>query len=226
MSAGLNARLHLVRGLAAFATSRQTFSREEFETFARELADEQTGIRSLQLAPNAIVTHIYPITGNEAALGLDLLAHTTQREAVRRTIDSRGFVLAGPLELVQGGLALIGRLPVFVEDNFGREKFWGFATVIIDFPTLLTESATLSATSSLRYALRGKDALGSEGDVFFGDESVFDDNPVTIDVTLPSGSWQLAAIPKPVGSPCGRAECGSGSVQLPSPSQPVAWSVS
>ena len=196
LSAGLNARLHLVRGLAAFATSRQTFSTEEFETFARQLHDEQTGIRSLQLAPDAIVTHIYPLTGNEAALGLNLLAHTTQRDAVQRTIDTRGFVLAGPLELVQGGHALIGRLPIFSPDNRGRETFWGFATIIIDFPTLLKESGALSSNTGMRYALRGKDAKGAEGDIFFGDASVFDNHPVTIEVALPTGSWQLAVIPK------------------------------
>ena len=112
LAAGLNTRLHLVRGLAAFATSRQQFSAEEFQTFARELQGKQTGIRSLQLAPNAVVTHVYPVAGNEAAVGLDLLAHTTQKEAVQRTMDSRGYVVAGPLELVQGGYGLIGRLPI------------------------------------------------------------------------------------------------------------------
>ncbi len=30
--------------------------------------------------------------------------------------------------------------------------------------------------------------------MFFGDEAVFDANPIAFDVTLPNGSWQLAAI--------------------------------
>ena len=196
LAAGLNTRLHLVRGLAAFATSRQQFSAEEFQTFARELQGKQTGIRSLQLAPNAVVTHVYPVAGNEAAVGLDLLAHTTQKEAVQRTMDSRGYVVAGPLELVQGGYGLIGRLPIFTTDAAGGEKFWGFATIIVDFPVLLAESGSLSSASAVRYALRGKDALGAEGDVLFGDDGVFDADPVMVEVALPTGSWQLAAVPR------------------------------
>ena len=196
LSAGLNARLHLVRGLAAFATSRQEFSKSEFETFARELQGTQGGIRSLQLAPNAIVTHIYPLQGNEAAMGLDLLAHTTQGDAVRRTIDSRKFVVAGPLNLIQDGYALIGRVPIFVGRDAGDETFWGFATIIIDFQTLLMDTTSLDSSKDVRYALRGEDALGSAGGIFYGDASVFDEDPVMVDIALPAGSWQLAAVPK------------------------------
>ena len=193
LSAGLNARLHLVRGLAAFASSRQDFTTQEFETFARQLQGKQTGIRSLQLAPDAVVTHIYPRSASEDVVGLDLLANAAHSEAVQRTINSRGFVVAGPLELAQGGRILIGRLPIFAPGAKSKEAFWGFATIIIDFTVLIAETELLSAASSLRYALREKD---TQDGIFFGDENVFDQHPVVLEVVLPSGSWQLAAVPQ------------------------------
>ncbi len=44
-------------------------------------------------------------------------------------------------------------------------------------------------------ALRGKDGLGTQGEVFYGDEALWRMQPVTLNVNLPNGSWQLAAIP-------------------------------
>jgi len=48
-------------------------------------------------------------------------------------------VIAGPVELLQGGVALIGRLPVFVKspnDATGTERYWGLAIILIDLDPL------------------------------------------------------------------------------------------
>lgn len=42
---------------------------------------------------------------------------------------------AGPFQLKQGGIAVIGRLPVYKNN-----KFWGFSAVIIKLETLLKQS--------------------------------------------------------------------------------------
>jgi sensor domain CHASE-containing protein len=52
--------------------------------------------------------------GNQAALGLKLLQQPKQRDAVARAIESRNTVVAGPVELVQGGTAFISRTPIFL----------------------------------------------------------------------------------------------------------------
>jgi PAS domain S-box-containing protein len=60
---------------------------------------------------------------------------------------------------------------------------------------LLKEAGLFDGSAGLQYALRGKDGLGAQGEVFFGDTALFELNPVVLDVHLPNGSWQLAAIP-------------------------------
>ncbi len=44
-------------------------------------------------------------------------------------------------------------------------------------------------------ALRGKDGLGAMGETFYGDPALFETDPVKLSVSLPGGSWQLAALP-------------------------------
>ena len=190
----LNARLHLVRGLAAFAKGRPDLDQNTFERFARDLVGEQKGIRSLQLAPDAVVTYVHPQETNRAAIGHDLLADPARRDAAERAIRERQFVLAGPVTLRQGGVAVIGRLPLYVEKD-GGERFWGFSIILIDLPILLEESGILSQAGDFEFALRGKHGLGAKGEVFFGDPVLFATAPEILDISLPHGTWQLTGAP-------------------------------
>ena len=191
----LNQRLFLVRGLAAYVSSSPEINDAEFQAFAEDLEGEQTGIRSLQLAPDSVVTYVYPVEGNEEAIGHDLLGDPARRDAVQSAIDNREFVIAGPLELKQGGVALIGRTPVFLALPDGSEQYWGLAIILIDFDPLLLQAGLLDDSRDIEYVIRGKDGMGASGEVFFGDESALDTDPVTSAVSLPNGSWELAAAP-------------------------------
>jgi len=203
IESALNSRLSLVQGMAAFDKSSDEIKRhqpdefsEEFQNLTNEILKDIKGIRSLALAPDAVVTFINPPKGNEVAIGDDLRADPARRDAVERAIRERKFIVAGPVELRQGGVALIGRLPVFQPSEGERkERFWGFSVIVLDLAPLLKEGGLLGQDTGLRYAIRGKDGLGAEGAVFYGEEALFDANPVIIDVSLPNGSWQIAAEP-------------------------------
>ncbi|OHC75811.1 MAG: hypothetical protein A3G18_12700 [Rhodospirillales bacterium RIFCSPLOWO2_12_FULL_58_28] len=198
LEAALNSRLTLVHGLAAFAKVYPTFSEDDFYIFATDLMVNHQDIRSLQLAPRAVVTYIHPLKGNEAAKGHDLLADPARREAAERAIAERKFVIAGPVKLKQGGEALIGRNPIYVPAGNGapgEERFWGFSIILIDLDPLLKAGGVIDGSGKMRYALRGKDGLGASGAVFFGDQAVFDADSVKLDISLPHGSWQLAGLP-------------------------------
>lgn len=199
----LNSKLHLVYGLSGFVNARGQVDEPAFQRFAPRLKGELKGVASLQLAPNGVVTHIWPLAGNEAARGHDLLADPKRREAALRAIRERRFIVAGPVNLRQGGTALIGRLPIFLRDSSGEERFWGFSIVLVDFPTLIREAGIETEGSGKQsLAIRGKHGLGEDGEPFFGDPSLFNQPSIKSDVVLPSGSWQLAAMP-PGGWPAG-----------------------
>lgn len=192
----LNERLSLIDSLVSYVGDHyKTVDQSNFDTFASSLLDDRTDIRSVQLAPNAVVTYIHPLEGNEAAQGHDLLGDPNRREAVQRAIDDRTFVVAGPVALRQGGAAIIARNPIFVPDGTDGERFWGLAIILVDFESLLAEAQIPDPSGTVEYALRGKDAKGAKGDVFFGEPALFEAEDVQIlDITLPAGLWQIAAI--------------------------------
>lgn len=195
----LNARLALVHGLAAFAKSQRKFTEHDFNVFAKDLSEEFPNIRSLQLAPKAIVTYVYPKKGNLSVVGLNLLADPKSREDVMRIISEHRFHVSGPTELKQGGMALIGRHPIYQSvqvDGQPEELFWGFSTVLIDLEPLLTTAGLLNVASDLKFALRVKENKDGFGKVFFGAQDLLANDPVLIDVSFPSGGWQMAAVPK------------------------------
>jgi len=197
LEGALNARLHLANGLAAYARSHPDEPGEyDFNAFALGLTSTGIqGIRSLQLAPDAVVKYVYPMKGNEQVIGHDLLHDPARSVAVMRAIRERLFVVAGPVPLMQGGRGLIARYPLYLGEP-GRDRFWGFATVVLNLEPILAEGGLEPAADpSYVAALRGKDALGSRGDLFHGNPEIFEEQPVVLDISLPHGTWQLALVP-------------------------------
>lgn len=193
LEASLNARLHLVRGLAAFTQTGDEITESRFTNFARNLVTGRTDVRGLVLAPDCVIRYVYPRESNASAIGTDLMSIPRFAPIIRQTIESNKMTVAGPAELVQGGSGLLGRIPVFHDEN-GMRTLWGLAIIVLDVPSLLAE-AGLTDDSLVEYAIRGRDGLGAMGEEFFGPAKLFASQPVLMDVTLPNGSWQIAAVP-------------------------------
>jgi PAS domain S-box-containing protein len=192
IESALNSRLYLTRGLVAFVSNHPRLGDREFNEFAAALIKQQAGIHSIQLARGNVISHIHPLKGNEPAMGLKLLEHGTSREAAQRAITLRKTVVNGPFKLVQGGTALVSRTPVFLPDG----GYWGLASILIDQNALFAEVSLDRPHPSLEFAVRGRDSLGASGETFWGDARVFEPNSVRLDISLPNGSWQIAATHK------------------------------
>ncbi|WP_374682190.1 PAS domain S-box protein [Accumulibacter sp.] len=194
----VNVNLSLVHGLTAVIESRPDIDQAGFAAIADGLVDKRYALRNIGAAPDLVLSLMYPLKGNEAALGLDYRQHPVQREAALRARDSGRTVIAGPLSLEQGGVAIIARKPVFLPAAVagGERRFWGLVSAAIDVETLYEQAGLRDSDLGLRVALRGRDGSGARGAGFFGDAALFGDDPVTVEVTLPGGgSWQMAAIP-------------------------------
>ncbi len=189
----LAARLEIVNGLAALVAVDPAVTPDRFRRFSEAATARLPAIRSVQLARDAVVSHIFPLEGNAAALGHDLRADPARSAMTEETIRGRRFVLSGPVELRQGGTAVIGRLPIFLGSD--RELFWGLATVVIDLQPLLSEAGVDDAESELEIAIRGRDGSGADGALFYGRQEILDGSPVAAEVRFEGGSWQLLARP-------------------------------
>jgi len=104
---------------------------EEISWLASMLTDDPA-IRNMLIAPGGIVSDVYPREGNEAVIDLDFfLPGAGNREAIAAK-ETRRLVLGGPFEGVQGGMLIVGRLPVFI-----GEEFWGIVSVTLNYPQAL-----------------------------------------------------------------------------------------
>lgn len=195
LEAEISARIALADSLGAFIVTLPDADSGQFSLFSESLLHRRNGVRSLQLAPQGRLTFVYPMAGNEAAVGHDLLNDPERATAVRRAIAERRTIMAGPYQLLQGGLGAVARKPIFIPGRDGPE-FWGLAVVVLDVPPLLAEAGlTNPAPDRLRLALRGRDGEPAADAVFFGDAAIFDEDPILAPVAVGNGSWQMAVVP-------------------------------
>jgi len=191
----LNATLSLSLGLSSLVLAKPNFSQADLAQVGASLIRLQPAIRSVAVAPDNVIRYIFPQAGNQQALGLRYLENPAQRDAVLRLMREQRPVIAGPIELVQGGVGIINRIPIIFTRPDGSPRYWGLASVAIN-PLPIFERAGIQSDrpGGQDYALRGRDGLGAQGEVFLGDAALFDDpDAVLMDVVIPGGSWQLAA---------------------------------
>ena len=168
----------------------------DFQGVAAAMFPFYPGISALQLAPAGVIREIAPLTGNEAALGLDLLKDPAQTREAFLARETGLLALAGPFELVQGGLGLAGRQPVFLGAGRARH-FWGFTTVLIPFSEILNLSGLSRMESQgYHYVLWHTQPDSGQRQIIAaspGKNELID--PVVIPISIPNGDWMLSAAP-------------------------------
>jgi PAS domain S-box-containing protein len=175
-------------GLKAFVEASPSGPLDEhFELFAEGLYLGESEIRNLILAPGGVNRFVYPLAGNEAAVGHNLLTDPRPEvgKATRQAIETRSLIVTQPYELLQGGQGFVARQPVFIDG-----KFWGIVSIALDMPSLIEDAGLNARPASLEIALRDQ-----TGNVFYGQNTVFDNDPVLYTIPLPHGYWELAGYP-------------------------------
>ncbi len=184
--------------LAALVEVKPDISTEQLQHYAARVTNGDSTFRNLALAPDDVVSFVFPLAGNEAVLGVDLSQQSGQSEAVRRVREERRTVLAGPSNLIQGGVGLTSRSPVILlaPESEGGSRYWGMAVLVVDYEAMLKRVGFEEASKSYRVAMRGRDAAGATGEVFHGRPDLFEQSPATARATVPGGSWLVAVRPK------------------------------
>ncbi|MBT3339098.1 MAG: PAS domain S-box protein [Anaerolineae bacterium] len=188
----LNSYFALLEGMHGFVQAESNSPDIHIERTFNDLAtvfyEGRSGIRIFAIAPNGVQTYIYPLEGNEDVLGHDLLndERSEVRADVAEAIETREVVLSGPYELRQGGLGLVAREAIYLD-----EAFWGLVAMVVDVPPILANAGLSHDNEHLIFALEDEN-----GEVFFGDSKVLDEEPVRYEVILPDGHWTLSAVPR------------------------------
>jgi diguanylate cyclase (GGDEF)-like protein len=165
-----------------------------------QLLDQRVGLllqnyplfRHIAIAPDLVIRYVFPLAGNETVLGVDYRNLPQQMAAIDKTLRLGKPVVAGPINLLQGGRALIVRVPVVLAD----QRNWGVMAAIMPLELLLERVRLLSLQPEFYLGLSGLDGEDQPDQLFWGDPEVTQSDRVIVDIKLPVGRWQLQAAPK------------------------------
>lgn len=114
-------------------------SDEDFGIMSELMMDKEGVIEAIEYARNGVITEVYPMEGNEDAIGLNLLENPAREKEATLAMTSGQFTIAGPFELAQGGMGALLLDPIYTADKSGAEHFWGFSVLVLDWDAFLDE---------------------------------------------------------------------------------------
>nr|WP_314897093.1 PAS domain S-box protein [uncultured Flavobacterium sp.] len=164
---------------------------ENFDYIGKKLMESNTSISAVQLVPKGVIKYIYPREGNEAALNLNILTAPYLKKEALKSIETQKMYFAGPLKLKQGGMGIVGRFPVFRNNNF-----WGFSAVIIKLETLLKSSGINKVDDSKYYFQFSKKNTANQKEFFYLPNKSDFSKKYNISTFIPDGDWKLYLISK------------------------------
>ncbi|RGY95920.1 diguanylate cyclase [Clostridium sp. AM58-1XD] len=168
----------------------------DFDAIAERLYVNDPAIRSLQLAPDGVVTYVYPLEGNEEAFG-SLFDDPDRRVEAEYARDTGKMTLAGPYELSQGGMGLVARNPVYMENDQNKENFWGFSIAILNVPEIFNK-AELDNLSQQGYDYQIYRTAPDSNDIQIIASNTERDMMGAIEdsISVPNGTWIFRILPK------------------------------
>ena len=175
----------------AFEVKQNNGGDFNFDDYAKEVINSIGGISNLQLAPNGIVSQVYPAQGDGFEVGHSLLTDKKTYKTAKLVKQTKQLSLDGPFKTRQGNIAVIGRNPIFITKN-NEEFFWGFASAMITLDDLLV-STKFSEIDQRKYAyqLSRVHPETKKQDVFARSTFNIIEPFIIKKINLPNASWTL-----------------------------------
>ncbi|WP_291326249.1 diguanylate cyclase [Desulfovibrio sp. UCD-KL4C] len=162
-----------------------------FNDWGRQIVVNDSAANAVQLAPNGVVSYIYPLKGNEGAIGHNLLKDKRRDDGALKTVQSREVTFVGPIKLIQNGkYAVIARKPVFRVID-GEEKFWGFTIAIMLVDDILPPEIRNLEKQGYLMKLEGDDPDSTEKPLLYISDNWKNKDDVSMQVEVPNGKWTL-----------------------------------
>ena len=188
--------------LGNYISAGENLDENTFSELAEKIPNEDGVIKAFELAPDGIVTDIYPNQGNEGAFGLDMLhEHERKKDAVL-AMESGKYTLGGPYQLKQGGTGALLFNPVYQDNNSGKGEFWGFVILVIDWNRFIDEiNLDYLSDADFCYRIWTYDRDSSDRIILAESQDVMPDNILTVECAVPNNTWYFDIIPSEGWSP-------------------------
>lgn len=169
---------------------------KEFQALSQMISDDSQIIKVIEQAPDGVVKDIYPLKGNEAAFGIDMLNNPARKYEANLAMKSGQYTIAGPYELNQGGLGSLLFEPIYITDKSGEKSFWGFSILVLDWNRFLEELELDKLTdASYCYQMWKKDGNSGKKTIIAHGGDAIHKGAVQISCKVPNDTWYFEIIP-------------------------------
>ena len=188
--------------LGNYISAGENLDENTFSELAEKIPNEDGVIKAFELAPEGIVTDIYPKEGNEGAFGLDMLQEHERKKDAILARDSGKYTLGGPYQLKQGGTGALLFNPVYQDNNSEQGEFWGFVILVIDWDRFIGEiNLDYLSDADFCYRIWTYDRGSSDKIILAESQDNMSDNILTVECAVPNNTWYFDIIPSEGWSP-------------------------
>ena len=189
------AESHLIKSIVE---NGNDMSADDFKDISSYMQDEQNVIEAHELAKDGVVSQIYPLEGNEEAVGLNMLENPERKKEANLAKDSGQYTIAGPFELVQGGIGSLLFDPIYTSASNDEERqFWGFSILVLNWDNFMDEiKIDKLEDAGYQYQIWKKDLDGGKKIVIAQSSDNMPSDTMEVKCVVPNDTWYFEIIPK------------------------------
>jgi signal transduction histidine kinase len=159
---------------------------DNFDSLGRDMLAQYRHIDAIQLVEGTVIVNTYPLEGNESTIGFDLSTNRSHTLESLKSVARNQLYFEGPFNLRQGGTGIVGRRPIYKDENL-----WGFAAVVIRSETIIEAAGvdTSGSDDKYLYQITKTNADSSRTNLFAHEESI--ESGVYHSSFVPIGDWNV-----------------------------------
>ena len=196
INAQLNQYVELSEFLGNIVLAGYNLDQTSFSELAKMLPNEDGIVKAFELAPDGVVTDVFPQQGNENAFGINMLTDHERKDDANRAKETGNYTLGGPYKLKQGGTGALLFHPVYKEDSIDNDSFWGFVIMVIDWDKFIDEIGLDRLNeASYCYEIWTTDETTGSRVVLTQSQEHIPKNSLTVECEIPNDTWYVDIVP-------------------------------
>ena len=196
VSSQLNQYLSESNFIKKLIESGYDISGRPFAVISGHMQEGKDIIKAHELAKDGIISQVYPILENQAAIGLDMLENPARKKEATLAKESGEYTIAGPFELAQGDTGALLFDPIYTTDVTGLRDFWGFSILVLRWDQFMDEiELNKLEEAGYRYQIWKKDLYTEEKVVIAESEGFLPNDALEVTCSVPNDTWYFEIVP-------------------------------
>jgi|GEM_PF-1183463 len=184
----INEYTSLLKGVGAYIQMNDNLDDDEINQLLSILiGDREEEFINVGILKDTTITWVYPLEGNESAIGVDLSQVQGQADQIAYVKTTLNQVLVGPIDLVQGGTGFIIRIPIVKNNNY-----WGMTSFVLK--TQVVNDAFRGFEDKHKVQLLVRHSQGDQK-IIYGNPDLIDMDPLVYKSDREIQPWEMFLVP-------------------------------